>query len=189
MTFAELTSPGGHKLGEVASALQKCIRRGLADDALYWATELDLAGYTEYVWKRLRIIASEDLGPADHHAALMVRALYESWLELRKKDDKRHAPERLFLVHAVLYLAGAPKSRMVDHALIVHYEGGRPHREIPDFALDLHTQRGRSRKRGWAHFWKEGARLSPAGDVDDPYSAAAREIRKDMQQAFEFLED
>lgn len=181
MTFAELTSPGGHKLGEVASALQKCIRRGLADDALYWATELDLAGYTEYVWKRLRIIASEDIGPADPHCALQVRALYESWLELRKKDDKRHAPERLFLVHAILYLAQAPKSRIVDHALIVHYEGPRERREIPDFALDLHTQRGRSRKRGHAHFWQHGAVIHPAANLDDPYAQPAREIRRDRQ--------
>lgn len=181
MTFASLTTPGGHIIGEVASALQKCIRRGLADDALYWATELDLAGYTEYVWKRLRIIASEDIGPADPHAALQIRALYESWLELRKKDDKRHAPERLFLVHAVLYLAQAPKSRIVDHALIVHYEGPREKREIPDFALDLHTQRGRVRRRGHAHFWKEGAQVSPAAGIPDPYLAQAREIRHDRQ--------
>lgn len=189
MTFAELTSPGGHKLGEVASALQKCIRRGLADDALYWATELDLAGYTEYAWKRLRIIASEDVGLADRAAPLTVRALYESWLELRKKDDKRHAPERLFLVHAVLYLAGAPKSRMVDHALIVHYEGKRERREIPDFALDLHTQRGRARRRGWKHFWEHGAQLAPAAGVADPYESQAREIRQDKQGELPGFED
>lgn len=181
MTFAELTSPGGHKLGEVASALQKCIRRGLADDALYWATELDLAGYTEYVWKRLRIIASEDVGLADPNAAVRIQALYSSWLQLRKKDDQRHAPERLFLIHAVLYLAAAPKSRLVDHALIVHYEGERTRREIPDFALDLHTAAGRKRRRGWDHFWAHGAQLSPSGDVVDPYGSQARVIRRDAQ--------
>lgn len=157
------------------------IVRGLADDALYWATELDLAGYTEYVWKRLRIIASEDIGPADPHAALQVRALYESWLELRKKNDTHHAPERLFLVHAVLYLAGAPKSRIVDHALIVHYEGPREKREIPDFALDRHTQRGRQRRRGWKHFWETGANVANPAPIPDPYLATAKEIRIDRQ--------
>src|ERR1051325_2530335 len=125
MTFAELTTSGGYNVGEVASAMQKCIRRGRADDALFWATELDLAGYGEYVFKRLRIIASEDIGLADNSAAQLVAALYASWAAQRKKEDQRHAPERLFLVHAVLYLAGARKSRMVDHALIVMYEGRR----------------------------------------------------------------
>jgi hypothetical protein len=33
---------------------QKCIRRGLEGEALFWATELDLAGYGAYVWKRLQ---------------------------------------------------------------------------------------------------------------------------------------
>lgn len=188
MTFAELHTPGGHLAGEVASAMQKCIRRGLADDALYWATELDLAGYGEYVFKRLVIIASEDVGPADHQAAVIVATLREAWRDQRKKKDARHAPERLFLVHAVLYLAGAPKSRMVDHALIVHYEGPRPKREIPDFALDLHTQRGRSRKRGHAHFWKEGAVIHPAAEIDDPYARQAREIRSDRQTDLPGLE-
>ena len=88
MTFAELTSPGGHKLGEVASAMQKCIRRGLADDALYWATELDLAGFGEYVFKRLVIIASEDVGPADPYAAVMIHTLRESWRDQRKNQDR-----------------------------------------------------------------------------------------------------
>ena len=189
MTFAELTSPGGHKIGEVASALQKCIRRGLADDALYWATELDLAGYTEYVWKRLRIIASEDIGPADPHAALQVRALYESWLELKKKNDERHAPERLFLVHAILYLAAAPKSRIVDHALICHYEGKREKREIPDFALDRHTAKGRARRRGWAHFWETGAQVANPANLEDPYHAPAKEIRIDRQTTFDLGDD
>ena len=111
MTFAEVITPGGYKIGEVASAMQKCIRRGLADDALFWATELDLAGYGEYVFKRLQIIASEDVGLGDLYACIVVATLREAWRDQRKKKDARHAPERLFLVHAVLYLAAAPKTR------------------------------------------------------------------------------
>ena len=185
MTFAEMQTPGGHRCGEVASALQKCIRRGLGDDALYWATELDLAGFSEYVWKRLRIIASEDVGLADSAAAVTIHALYQHWLEQRKKKDTRHAPERLFFIHAILYLARAPKSRLVDHALIVHYEGPRERREIPDFALDRHTSRGRAAKRAWKHFWEQGARLENRADLDDPYERQAREIRRDQQLDFD----
>jgi replication-associated recombination protein RarA len=167
MTFAEVQTPGGHRAGEVASALQKCIRRGLADDALYWATELDLAGFGEYVFKRLVIIASEDVGLADPHACQIVAALRDSWRDQRKKDDKRHVPERLFLVHAVLYLARAPKSRMIDHALIVHYEGKRERRKVPDFALDRHTSRGGPRNaRGSTSGRKEPtSRTTPASTI------------------------
>jgi hypothetical protein len=57
-----LTVPGE----VVASALQKAIRRGNEREALFWASELDLAGYGGYVWKRLRIIASRRRRPRRH---------------------------------------------------------------------------------------------------------------------------
>lgn len=184
MTFAEMTTPGGYKCGEVASALQKCIRRGLEEDALFWATELDMAGFGEYVWKRLRIICSEDVGLASPGLAAEIRALYDNWLDQRKKKDERHGPERLFLVHAVFILSRAPKSRMVDHALITLYEGRRELREIPDFALDRHTLRGRRMRRGWKHFWEEGARVNSPAFQDD-WLTRAREIRQEPQQEFD----
>lgn len=186
MTFGQRITPGGYNVGEVASAMQKCIRRGLEDDALFWATELDLAGFGEYVFKRLRIIASEDVGLADNSAAPTISALYSNWREQKKKSDTRHAPERLFLVHAVLILARARKSRTVDHALIAMYEAPRPRREIPDFALDRHTAKGRRLKRGWRHFWEHGATLENKTPINDPYEAIARAIRSDRQGNFEF---
>lgn len=181
MTFSELTSVGGYKLGEVASAMQKSIRRGLESDALFWATELDISGYGEYVWKRLKIITSEDVGLASPQLAATIHALYSCWLEQRKKADTRHGPERLFLVHAIILLARSPKSRLVDHALIVMYEATREKRPIPDFALDKHTARGKALRRGHDHFWKEGAKLSNAGPVPDDYEAIARRTRVDAQ--------
>lgn len=178
MTFGQRNTVGGYLCEEVASALQKCIRRGMEEEALFWATELDLSGFGEYVWKRLKIIASEDIGLEESsQRAILVRALYENWRDQRKKEDARHAPERLFLVHAVLALSRAFKSRLVDNALIVFYEGKRPKRAIPDFALDRHTQRGRRLKRGWTHFFTEG--VGPNMQPDAQYEARARAIRRD----------
>ena len=62
--FSQLKTHGGYLAGEVTSALQKSIRRGDERGAVFWASELDLSGYGKYVWKRLKIIASEDIGPA-----------------------------------------------------------------------------------------------------------------------------
>ncbi|HZJ13853.1 MAG TPA: hypothetical protein VFD27_02330 [Chthoniobacteraceae bacterium] len=78
-------------------------------------------------------------------------------------------------------LCRAQKSRAVDHALIVFYEGLRAKRPIPDFALDRHTGRGRGMKRGWRHFWEEGARLEGCEAPRDPYAQKARPIRRDSQ--------
>jgi replication-associated recombination protein RarA len=181
MTFAERTTIGGYNCAEVASALQKCIRRGLEDDALFWATELDRSNFGEYVWKRLRIIASEDIGYEAPSIAIEIRVLFDNWKDQRKKEDVRHAPERLFLIDAVMRLCRAKKSRAVDHALIVFYEGPRAKRPIPDFALDRHTGRGRAMRRRWRHFWEEGARLEGCEAPPDPYAAQARLIRHDAQ--------
>jgi len=186
MTFAQLTTKGGYNCAEVSSALQKCIRRGLEEQALFWATELDLSGFGEYVWKRLRIIASEDVGLADNHVAPTILALYQNWREQAKRKDTKHAPERLFLIHAVLILSRAPKSRTVDHALIAMYEAPRPQRAVPDFALDRHTAAGRKLKRRWRHFWEHGAALENKAPVNDPYEATARAIRRDKQGNFDF---
>src|SRR5258705_10862502 len=98
--FSELTSVGGFCLGEVASALQKSIRRGDEDAALFWATELDLSGYGEYCWKRLRIMTSEDVGLAELQMPAQIQALYVAWSDQRKNKDERHGPDRLFLLHA-----------------------------------------------------------------------------------------
>ncbi len=185
MTFSEVITPGGYKMGEVTSAMQKSIRRGIEDEALFWATEIDLAGYGEYVFKRLKIIASEDVGLASPEAALTIHSLYQSWLEQRKKKDERHGPERLFLVHAVMVLSRARKSRMVDHALIAYYEAARPAREIPDYALDRHTARGRARKRGWKHFWQVGSIVENPAPLNDPYEQIAKATRRDRQMDLE----
>jgi replication-associated recombination protein RarA len=188
--FSLQKSTSGYLLGEVASALQKSIRRGLEDDALYWATELDISGFGEYAWKRLKIMASEDVGLADPLAAVAVQSLYQSWKEQRSKKDTKHEPERLFFVHAVLLLARAQKSRMVDHALIAFYEADRAsiRREVPDFALDKHTAAGRRLRRGHSHFWEEGARIENAAPLADPYRERAREIRADAATLFDELE-
>jgi hypothetical protein len=75
--FSEQVTPGGYGVDEVTSALQKAVRRGHEDEAVFWASELDLAGFGNYVWKRLRVIASEDVGLADTNVAIAVRVLYE----------------------------------------------------------------------------------------------------------------
>lgn len=183
MTFGQRSTVGGYRCEEVASALQKCIRRGLEEQALFWATELDLSGFGEYVWKRLKIIASEDVGPESPLITLEIFVLYNHWLAQRKKADTRHAPERLFLVDAIMRLCRSYKSRVVDNALIVFYEGKRDKREIPDFALDRHTARGRRKGRGWQHFFTEG--VGPNIIPDPLYEERAREIRRDNRLELE----
>ena len=182
----------GHNLFEVVSALQKAVRRGQVDDALYWAVDMDLSGYSAYLWRRLQIMACEDVGLANPHAAAQVYALWQLYLA-QKGTSKKHAPERLMLVQAVMVLATSSKSRTVDNALMVHYMDHEGlYRDIPDYAFDYHTQIGRAKGRGPEHFVEEGARLAPTGPdehpwvnegyVIDPYVARWVELEKEGKQ-------
>jgi hypothetical protein len=176
--FAELETVGGYLCGEVASALQKSIRRGEEREALFWATELELSGFGAYVWKRLTIIASEDVGLAEPLLPVLVRTLQANWSEERKRQKTPGFEGffRVYLVHAVIALARARKSRLCDHALVVMYGQERPRPEIPDHALDRHTKRGRELGRGGEHFVEVGSLLANEADVDDPYADEARAL-------------
>ncbi len=98
---------GGYDLYEVLSALQKSIRRGLEEDALFWATELYLSDYADHAWNRLLVISSEDVGLA---APLGIRIKGLHGLYSR---DKKSEESRLRFVDAVSALVRAPKSRIV----------------------------------------------------------------------------
>jgi replication-associated recombination protein RarA len=178
--FAATRTRGGFVIDEVASALQKTIRRGQERQAIFWATELDLTGYGNYAWKRLRIICSEDVGLAWPDGPTVIRALYENWQETRKAEKDRpleRSTAVLFLVHAVSLLARAPKSRLVDNACVVFYSGVRAamDMDIPDYAIDHHTARGRKLGRALATAYDESYRLENR-TIDDPYAAEAQAI-------------
>ena len=57
--------------------MQKTIRRAKEREALYWATELAMAGYTPTL-EAPRLIASEDVGLAEPMMPVLIRSLYDS---------------------------------------------------------------------------------------------------------------
>ena len=172
----------GFALDEVVSALQKAIRRGQEEDAVYWALELADSGYAQYVFRRLLVITSEDVGLAEPTMPATIHALHQNALTL---EAKRKGSGRLPLVHAVLLLSRAKKSRIVDHALIA-FSADETVREIPAAALDKHTKRGRAMGRGWEDFWADGSlladpetgELTAEGSLPDVYRARAVAARR-----------
>lgn len=172
--YQALTTAHEYPLDQVASALQKAVRRSQVDEALWWAAELNVSGYGAYCWRRLMVIANEDIGLADPQAAVLVWALYSMSVELRKaqpgpaaeKATREWEPEAL--LHATWYLASAKKNRELPDAystIKLRMERGE-RIEVPDYALDLHCARGRSMGRGEGHFQREGRIVTPEADVD-----------------------
>lgn len=155
----EIKTENGYDFFEASSAFQKCIRRGLEDDALFWGVELSFKT-PGYVWKRLMIISSEDVGLATPGISTEINSLYQMWKELAKKKDDKHFPERLFLVHAIILLSRAKKSRYIDWQTVYVFGcHSSRFREVPDFAFDKHTRKGKKLGRGMAHFIDEGCKL------------------------------
>ncbi|MDH4164755.1 MAG: hypothetical protein OEW15_19005 [Nitrospirota bacterium] len=172
-----------YPLDEVASALQKTIRRGLEADAMFWAAELETR-YPDYLWKRLQIISIEDIGIADRETVLYVAEMRRLYAELKKEYDKEPEKKsrsfRMALANAILAMCRSKKSRIGDEFQIAIYgrrdAGWLP--EVPDFAADMHTRRGRQElHRGARHFWTEGVKIENAADIENPYGEEAVKIR------------
>ena len=130
---------------EVRSMLQKSIRRGWLEEAVLAAYELYATGVEaeELLWARLAIIAA---------------------LDAQRRRYPRSGDRWLFAAHAVRVLATATKDRTTGElgswAMEV-VESGERVVTIDDLAVDMHTKAGMARGRDRAHFYAEGAVVSP----------------------------
>ena len=90
---------------DTISAFIKSVRGSDPDAALYWLAKMVRAGEDpSFIFRRMIILASEDVGLADPYALPVVIACAEAF-------DRIGFPEGNFpLAHACLYLAAAPKS-------------------------------------------------------------------------------
>ncbi|HVN97092.1 MAG TPA: hypothetical protein VMT62_11730 [Syntrophorhabdaceae bacterium] len=181
MGHYQIKTKKGYDFFEVSSAFQKAIRRGDEEVALFFATELETSGYGEYAWKRMKIITSEDVGLAEPNMPANIMALYDMYCQQKKKKDDHSGSETLFLIHAVLLLCRAKKSRLIDWAIIALLnEHPSRHMEIPDYAYDKHNAKGRSMGRGWDHFYNEGTKLENHTPVEGEEDFKARAYESQM---------
>jgi len=90
---------------DTISAFIKSLRGSDPDAALYWMAKMVYAGEDpRFIFRRMAILASEDVGMADPQAAAVVTACWEVF-------ERIGMPEGRFpLAQAALYLATCPKS-------------------------------------------------------------------------------
>ncbi|MDR1956796.1 MAG: AAA family ATPase [Treponema sp.] len=116
---------------DTISAFIKSLRGSDPDAALYWLAKMVRAGEDPaFIFRRMIILASEDVGLADPQALGVVISCAEAF-------DRIGFPEGNFpLAHACLYLATAPKSNTVmaffDALQAVDQEDG----EVPNHLRD-----------------------------------------------------
>jgi len=158
---------GYEDIGLIKSCLQKTIRRGMTEAAMYWALRLAEANSWS-CWKRLSVIADEDVGQPLEIVA--VDTLYRKFMATRKqsRDGKLSWDAKRCVVCAAKILAEACKDRRADEFLelmdaIEKDSDKMPNLlksvkamfdVVPDEALDVHTVQGRKLGRG-ERFWYE----------------------------------
>jgi replication-associated recombination protein RarA len=157
--WSRSTTIHGHPVDEVRSLLQKSIRRGWIEDAALAAYELFASGKDteDMMWRRLEIIATEDVGYGLIEAPALIEALHAQRSRMADPGDRW-----IYAAHAVRLLCTAKKDRtsmeLAGWAQNVIDRGERQV-EIKDFMVDLHTRRGSEMGRGTVHWWNDGARL------------------------------
>lgn len=170
-----LMTTRGYQLSDVASALQKSIRRGDARLAGYFAIEMFESGYAAYTWRRLLVVSAEDCAGI---VTTEIQALYDAWVVI---DKAKRGKGRVFLAKATILLCMAKKSRDADHLDILVYDAkavsddvieqalasARATEEpIPDYAFDVHTGKGkRDGKTRRDFILDEDAALQPRGQT------------------------
>jgi replication-associated recombination protein RarA len=143
------------------SALQKAVRRGKAEQAMFAAYKLSTKRTGWNLWKRLNVIAVEDV--LDATVIVTVSELgrqaskygYESW------DGRRCA------VAAALLMAESKKDRRADEflelvdAIEKNVDKNKDLTEkletlskIEDYVLDMHTLQGRKMGRGNLYWYE-----------------------------------
>src|SRR3989449_2228136 len=96
----------GYPFGTVASALQKEVRRGDLEGAVYWGLILYEAS-PQYAWKRVLVTAAEDIGFGDPEVVAKVCSMAAAWKVA--KEGSWYVSPQLFTM-AVVMLCRAQKS-------------------------------------------------------------------------------
>jgi putative ATPase len=121
---------------DTISAFIKSVRGSDPDAALYWLAKMVRAGEDPaFMFRRMIILASEDVGLADPQALGVVIACAQSF-------DRIGFPEGNFpLAHACLYLATAPKSNTTLSFFDALKEIDREDAEVPSPLKDASRDR------------------------------------------------
>lgn len=166
---------------EVISMLQKAVRRGLEEDAVDAAYELYLTSreLEHVMWRRLIMIAMEDIGFGDLQAAVIVYTYYQA-KDLFERDN---GDRQLTFIQAIRYLCRSPKERSSSYyqnLQMSKFDRGYV-MEVPDYALDKHTKRGKEMGRDTMYFYTDGDRVSPEYEDEENLHTKALK-RKAMEE-------
>ncbi|SES63262.1 hypothetical protein [Thorsellia anophelis] len=174
--WSELKTRNGFAADEIISNLQKSIRRSMDESACESAYELYISGqmFLEKLWRRLQVIAIEDIGFGNLSATYQIKSLNEMRRSLPYDDPD----QPVFFIHAIRILCDSEKDRssaLLKNIIVKSFEMGKTP-TIMDIAIDKHTKRGRELGRDAMHFFHEGSKVMPEKRVNNNYRQRYLEI-------------
>lgn len=152
-----ILTDGGHDFFEVASLLQKSLRRGDITMCARAANEL-FPRYVNYTWNRLMTVSAEDCGEM---VTSEIVALFDAWSKVNEGKSPKNKG-RIFFAKAIILLAKSKHDRSADELNIL-VSDRLPEKEfikalnqveevwqdahtaimIPNYVYDVHTYRGK----------------------------------------------
>lgn len=163
----ELRTQRNYDLYEVASALQKSIRRGDVKLAGFMALEL-FPRYSEYCWRRLLTISAEDCYGI---VTQEIKALYDSFHVINKGKKGNDLKGRIFISKAVILLCQVKHNRDADLLSNFVYdkkydisdeeierlfdEIRQEDVQMPEYVYDVHTRKGKRSGKTKQDFFRE----------------------------------
>ena len=162
--FAGRTTIHGLASDEVRSAIHKWVRLGDAEQAILAALEMARtdADHEAEMWRRLQVLAAEDIGMGAPESIGIVKALHDC-----ADDTEPGAYDRLvFAAQAAGYLARTVKDPINGELMqLALHNDVAP--EVPDVALCIHTRRGQEMGRTMYDWFATGTTIEPeVGDRD-----------------------
>lgn len=140
----DLRTKNGHNFWDMASMLQKAIRRCDYERAGYAANEL-FDRYRGYLWRKLLIISAEDC------YGIMTKEI----IALKMADEAMREPEKLFVSKAIVLLCCARKNKDADYfsCNLMKSEPPMPESEIEHFSIDQIEDLPGGKIPKWVYSW------------------------------------
>lgn len=139
-----LLTKNGHSMYDMASMLQKAIRRCDYKRAGYAANEL-FDKYHGYLWRRLIVISAEDC------YGIMTKEI----IALKMAEEQMREPEKLFVSKAIVLLCCARKNKDADYFAcnLMHSDCPMPKEEVENFDINTIEQLPEGRIPRWVYSW------------------------------------
>ena len=156
-------TPKGHKLATMRSMLQKAIRRGKIEDAVYAAHEM-FYKYNEYTWKTLLTVSAEDCYGV---ITQEIWSLYQVQKFIQNSNKNKEIPT-IYISKAICLLVNACHNRDADlvacnlfndniYKIVDIKDVDESYKivDLPNYVFDCHTKEGRIVGKKKEDFFKE----------------------------------